>query len=60
VGLKVGDTVGAFDGDEVGKGVGFPALYVGTSDGSNVGDLLGEPEGTCVGDPALYVGERVG
>jgi len=44
VGSRVGEADGSLEGEEVGKGVGFIALYVGTK----LGEFVGAPDGAVV------------
>ena len=60
VGVPVGDTVGALEGEAVGEGVGLPAAYTGLFVGETVGALLGEAEGLGVGKPGMYEGIALG
>jgi len=44
---------GVLDGDELGNGVGLPAVYVGVTVGLIVGVLDGDELGSGVGLPAV-------
>jgi len=56
----VGRTVGVLEGDDVGNGVGYFPLYVGSWVGESVGYADGEEDGKGVGLRCLYVGSKVG
>lgn len=60
VGSNVGFTVGAFEGDELGLGVGWPSRKVGVAEGAIEGALVGAVLGKGVGAFARYVGAIVG
>ena len=45
----MGVTVGALEGEDVGEGVGAPAVNVGLKEGETVGALVGSAEGSGVG-----------
>ena len=47
----MGTTVGAFEGDELGFGVGLPIVYVGAQEGLDEGSADGEALGSGVGLP---------
>ena len=47
-------------GTDVGRGVGFPAEYVGCNEGVTVGEDVGDELGLYVGLPTEYVGDILG
>ena len=53
MGIAEGLALGRGGGEELGRGVGLPAVYVGVIDGLTVGVVDGDELGRGVGLPAV-------